>query len=63
MAEEQKNKLFSWVDIVVIVLFVFLIITMDFNNMTMMNWFAIVIFGVYVLLFFIKIFLDRKTQQ
>ncbi|QQK74646.1 hypothetical protein HUG15_02875 [Salicibibacter cibarius] len=63
MAEEQKNKLFSWVDIVVIVLFIFLIITMDFDNMTMMNWFAIIIFGVYILLFIVKFFLDRNTNE
>ncbi|QQK78744.1 hypothetical protein HUG20_01715 [Salicibibacter cibi] len=63
MAEKQKNKLFSWVDIVVIVLLIFLVITMDFNNMTAMNWFAIIIFGVYVLLFIVKFFLDRNTNE
>ncbi|MBB6450039.1 L-asparagine transporter-like permease [Geomicrobium halophilum] len=59
----DKNKRFSWVDIVVFVLFVFLLITMDFNNMTAMNWFSIIIFGIYVLLFLLKFFLDRKAEE
>ncbi|SDI40889.1 hypothetical protein [Natribacillus halophilus] len=59
----KENKAVSWVDIAVFVLFVFLLITMDFNNMTAMNWFSIVLFGAYVLLFFIKFFMDRSSEK